>query len=307
MKPIFSRRLLSSRVVQRRKHIPRQCMEEKNRRSQVYYLYAHRGRVLPGLCFCYCCLLLLLYYRVRDTRRIVVHTPGKRRRPLRGACPFQRVRRLAAGGGWADGWRRRAVNYVRSECTPICKKTKPVPLALFPLPTVLHCCTNVRPGTHASFLPGRGPLLCFKIVFSIVSFLPSTKLRFVDFFFVLLKVFFLVYHSRRRRRCVETTNQFHCRISITVNTHPWAPPPCIRTRSKCSGSKRNLTGNIWIKTVERPSANRTDRCTTNSASTTITTVQNTSSTRTVITTRQYNYKHNGLCEVPVTTRPGLFL
>lgn len=59
--------------------------------------------VLPGPCFCYCCLLLLLYYRVRDKRRIV-RTPGKRRRPIRGACPFQRGARQAVGSGRADGW-----------------------------------------------------------------------------------------------------------------------------------------------------------------------------------------------------------
>lgn len=260
--------------------------------------------VLPGPCFYYCCLLLLLYYRVRDTRRIVPYAGGTAATPPRG-LPLP-TRRAAGRRRWqgrrSEERSRRVVNYVRSECTPIRKKTKPVPLAPFPLPTVLHCCTNVRPGTHASFLPGRAAHSC--VLIPIVSFSPRTfnEIVFCTIFFVPSKVFILVCPLRRRRRCVETTNQFHCRISITVNTRPWAPPPCIRTRSKCSGSKRNPTGNIWVKTVERPSANRTDRCTTNSASTTITTVQNTSSTGTVITTSQYTYKHNGLCEVPIGTR-----
>lgn len=154
----------------------------------------HYNSLLPPLCAsrtpCYLVrvfVIVVCYYYciiVYAIRVASCRTPGKRRRPLRGACPFQRVARLVAGGGRADGRRNGRgaswITYVQSVHLYVRKRNQSRSRH-FPC---RRCCTAARTSDLARtrrFSPVARPTLVFW--FPSFRFRPerSTKLCFVLF------------------------------------------------------------------------------------------------------------------------------
>lgn len=159
----------------------------KNRLSEVYCLYAHRGRCVTWSVF------LLLLFVINIVLRCMrcgasydrIYTGETTATPPRGLpLPTRRAadrrRRL---GRRLEERPQRAVNYVRSECTPICKKNETSParaISLVDGAALLY----ERPTRHARVVSPRSrATVCLKLCFASFRLRRerSTKLCFVFF------------------------------------------------------------------------------------------------------------------------------